>query len=125
MLVSQTSRTHSTASAQNQKYCLLPRQGWCTAGGAVPSGKVLLSIARCRANLPPTLLCRDNVLLGERYHAARYRLVLHAAALLPDLEAMPAGDLTMGEMAAGSWQLPNSFPAAGAHCTLATSEFLL
>ncbi|PNH10985.1 ATP-binding cassette sub-family C member Sur [Tetrabaena socialis] len=36
---------------------------------------------------------RDNVLLGLPLHERLYGQVLHACALLPDLEAMPAGDL--------------------------------
>lgn len=37
---------------------------------------------------------RDNVLLGAPMDEARYRSVLHACALLPDVAAMPHGDLT-------------------------------
>ncbi|KAF9390431.1 Multidrug resistance-associated protein 1 [Podila verticillata] len=37
---------------------------------------------------------RDNILFGQEFDKARYDQVVYAAGLLPDLEALPAGDLT-------------------------------
>ncbi|XP_075790564.1 LOW QUALITY PROTEIN: ATP-binding cassette sub-family C member 2 [Pelodiscus sinensis] len=37
---------------------------------------------------------RDNILFGSALDEARYRRVLEACALLPDLELLPGGDLT-------------------------------
>jgi ABC-type bacteriocin/lantibiotic exporter with double-glycine peptidase domain len=37
---------------------------------------------------------RENILFGESYRPKRYERVLEACALKPDLELMPAGDLT-------------------------------
>ena len=43
--------------------------------------------------IPPGTL-RDAILFGSPYDAARYDRSVDAAALRPDLEALPAGDLT-------------------------------
>lgn len=37
---------------------------------------------------------KDNILFGEPYDARRYNMVLDACALRPDLEILPAADLT-------------------------------
>ncbi|XP_028333034.1 canalicular multispecific organic anion transporter 2 isoform X2 [Gouania willdenowi] len=37
---------------------------------------------------------RDNILFGKPYDAQRYRCVLEACALTPDLEVLPGGDMT-------------------------------
>eukprot|EP00164_Ancoracysta_twista_P003660 GFYU01004901.1.p1 GENE.GFYU01004901.1~~GFYU01004901.1.p1 ORF type:complete len:1550 (+),score=481.01 GFYU01004901.1:223-4872(+) len=37
---------------------------------------------------------RDNILFGSRYDEDRYVKVLHACQLMPDLDVLPAGDLT-------------------------------
>ncbi|GJJ74765.1 ATP-binding cassette, subfamily C (CFTR/MRP), member 1 [Entomortierella parvispora] len=37
---------------------------------------------------------RDNILFGKEYDAARYRKVLNACSLEPDLAILPAGDMT-------------------------------
>lgn len=37
---------------------------------------------------------RDNILFGKLYDDVRYNQVLDACALRPDLEILPAGDLT-------------------------------
>lgn len=37
---------------------------------------------------------RDNILFGQKFDKARYDQVVYAAGLLPDLETLPAGDLT-------------------------------
>ncbi|KAG0351717.1 hypothetical protein BG005_008781, partial [Podila minutissima] len=37
---------------------------------------------------------RDNILFGQEFDKARYDQIIYAAGLLPDLEALPAGDLT-------------------------------
>ena len=40
------------------------------------------------------LSLRDNILLGSTLDDQRYNAVLDACALRPDLEILPAGDLT-------------------------------
>lgn len=40
---------------------------------------------------------RENVLMGQPLEPRRYAAALAAAALLPDLEAMPDGDATLGK----------------------------
>ncbi|KAK2820903.1 hypothetical protein Q5P01_023862 [Channa striata] len=41
---------------------------------------------------------RDNILFGKPYNEQKYRCVLEACALTPDLEVLPGGDLTeLGE----------------------------
>jgi ABC-type multidrug transport system fused ATPase/permease subunit len=40
------------------------------------------------------LTVRENILFGREYNEARYRRVLHACALEPDLEQLPGGDET-------------------------------
>lgn len=45
--------------------------------------------------------CREIVLFGMPLDPARYKAVLHACALLPDLRAWPAGDHTIGGPADG------------------------
>jgi len=37
---------------------------------------------------------RDNILFGKSFDEERYNRVLDACALLPDLQILPAGDLT-------------------------------
>ena len=37
---------------------------------------------------------RSNIVFGNDFDQARYDAVLEACALLPDLEILPAGDLT-------------------------------
>ena len=37
---------------------------------------------------------RDNILFGNVYNEQKYRCVLDACALTPDLEVLPGGDLT-------------------------------
>ncbi|KAG0319256.1 hypothetical protein BG000_003942 [Podila horticola] len=37
---------------------------------------------------------RDNILFGQEFDKARYDQIIYAAGLLPDLETLPAGDLT-------------------------------
>ncbi|KAM9817691.1 ATP-binding cassette sub-family C member 3 [Neosynchiropus ocellatus] len=37
---------------------------------------------------------RDNILFGKPYNAQKYRCVLEACALTPDLEVLPGGDMT-------------------------------
>lgn len=37
---------------------------------------------------------RDNILFGESYRPKRYQKVLELCALMPDIELMPAGDMT-------------------------------
>ncbi|XP_020774879.1 ATP-binding cassette sub-family C member 3 isoform X3 [Boleophthalmus pectinirostris] len=37
---------------------------------------------------------RDNILFGKPYQEAKYRCVLEACALTPDLEVLPGGDMT-------------------------------
>ncbi|XP_061564507.1 ATP-binding cassette sub-family C member 3 isoform X2 [Cololabis saira] len=37
---------------------------------------------------------RDNILFGKTYNEQKYRCVLEACALTPDLEVLPGGDLT-------------------------------
>jgi len=37
---------------------------------------------------------RDNILFGKSFDEQRYDMVLDACALRPDLEILPAGDLT-------------------------------
>ncbi len=37
---------------------------------------------------------RDNILFGQPYDVARFQEVVTACAMLPDLRALPAGDLT-------------------------------
>ncbi|XP_069563543.1 ATP-binding cassette sub-family C member 3 isoform X1 [Brachyistius frenatus] len=37
---------------------------------------------------------RDNILFGKQYNEQKYRCVLDACALTPDLEVLPGGDLT-------------------------------
>lgn len=37
---------------------------------------------------------RDNILFGKPYNEQKYRCVLEACALTPDLEVLPGGDLT-------------------------------
>ncbi|KAI8873400.1 hypothetical protein GQ42DRAFT_160563 [Ramicandelaber brevisporus] len=38
---------------------------------------------------------KENIVFGEKYDEQRYRAVLHACALNPDLRILPAGDATM------------------------------
>ena len=40
------------------------------------------------------LSLRDNVLFGAPYDEERYRTVIEACALQPDLDILPAGDMT-------------------------------
>ena len=37
---------------------------------------------------------RDNILFGKPYHEKKYKKVLEACALLPDLEILAGGDMT-------------------------------
>ncbi|XP_043959115.1 ATP-binding cassette sub-family C member 3 isoform X4 [Gambusia affinis] len=37
---------------------------------------------------------RDNILFGKSFHESKYRRVLDACALTPDLEVLPGGDMT-------------------------------
>ena len=37
---------------------------------------------------------RDNILFGRTYNELLYKRILHDCALKPDLEILPAGDLT-------------------------------
>ena len=37
---------------------------------------------------------RDNILFGIAYNEQKYRCVLEACALTPDLEVLPGGDMT-------------------------------
>lgn len=37
---------------------------------------------------------RDNILFGKPYNEQKYRCVLEACALTPDLEVLPGGDMT-------------------------------
>ena len=37
---------------------------------------------------------RDNILFGKPYHEKKYRKVLEACALLPDLQILAGGDMT-------------------------------
>lgn len=37
---------------------------------------------------------RDNILFGKSYNEQKYRCVLEACALTPDLEVLPGGDMT-------------------------------
>ena len=37
---------------------------------------------------------RDNILFGKKYNEVKYRKVLEACALLPDLEILSGGDMT-------------------------------
>lgn len=37
---------------------------------------------------------RDNILFGKAYNEQKYRCVLEACALTPDLEVLPGGDMT-------------------------------
>ncbi|XP_077982708.1 ATP-binding cassette sub-family C member 9-like [Glandiceps talaboti] len=64
------------------------------------SGSVLFNKEKCkvsyggqRAWLQNATL-RENVLFGEEYVSERYQIVLEACALQPDLEILPAGDMT-------------------------------
>jgi ATP-binding cassette, subfamily C (CFTR/MRP), member 1 len=46
---------------------------------------------------------RDNILFGQPYDENRYNMVLDACAMRPDLEILPAGDLTeIGEKVSNS-----------------------
>lgn len=65
---------------------------------------------------------RDNILFGKPYDARCYNMVLDACALRPDLEILPAGDLTeIGEkvflvfnfLASGSLAQPQRGKRAG------------
>ncbi len=40
------------------------------------------------------LTLRDNVLFGSPYDEERYNKVINSCALRPDLDVLPAGDLT-------------------------------
>lgn len=37
---------------------------------------------------------RDNILFGKEYDADKYKKVINACALGPDLEILPGGDMT-------------------------------
>lgn len=37
---------------------------------------------------------RDNILFGAPYNEQKYRCVLEACALTPDLDVLPGGDMT-------------------------------
>lgn len=37
---------------------------------------------------------RDNILFGKPFNEPKYRCVLEACALTPDLEVLPGGDMT-------------------------------
>lgn len=37
---------------------------------------------------------RDNILFGNPYNEQKYRSVLEACALTPDLQVLPGGDMT-------------------------------
>ena len=37
---------------------------------------------------------KDNILFGKEYVEHEYKTVLEASALIPDMEVLPAGDLT-------------------------------
>ena len=37
---------------------------------------------------------RDNILFGQPYDEDRYNMVLDACAMRPDLQILPAGDMT-------------------------------
>jgi ABC-type transport system involved in cytochrome bd biosynthesis fused ATPase/permease subunit len=40
------------------------------------------------------LTLRDNILFGSPYDEERYKKVIYACALQPDLDILPAGDMT-------------------------------
>ncbi|EOD27669.1 hypothetical protein EMIHUDRAFT_426930 [Emiliania huxleyi CCMP1516] len=65
----------------------IPRLG----GTVVCSGRI--SYCPQRAFVMNATL-RDNILFGSPYEASRYRAVLQACALEPDLKLLPAGDRT-------------------------------
>mmetsp|Transcript_3201 Transcript_3201/g.9809 ORF Transcript_3201/g.9809 Transcript_3201/m.9809 type:complete len:1233 (+) Transcript_3201:1084-4782(+) len=65
----------------------IPRLG----GTVVCSGRI--SYCPQRAFVMNATL-RDNILFGSPYEASRYRAVLQACALEPDLKLLPAGDMT-------------------------------
>ncbi|XP_078001329.1 ATP-binding cassette sub-family C member 9-like [Glandiceps talaboti] len=64
------------------------------------SGSVLFNKEKCKVSYGaqrPWLqnaTLRENVLFGEEYISERYQTVLEACALQPDLEILPAGDMT-------------------------------
>ncbi|XP_078001214.1 ATP-binding cassette sub-family C member 9-like [Glandiceps talaboti] len=64
------------------------------------SGSVLFNKEKCNVSYGaqrPWLqnaTLRENVLFGEEYIVERYQYVLEACALQPDLEILPAGDMT-------------------------------
>ncbi|GAA5888564.1 hypothetical protein JCM6882_008999 [Rhodosporidiobolus microsporus] len=63
----------------------------------VVSGTVELPSSVSYASQHPwleSLSVRDNILFGYSYDAKRYRAVLRACALEPDLSILPSGDLT-------------------------------
>ena len=48
-------------------------------------------------------LLKDNILFGKQYNESVYKKVLDAAALLPDLNMLEAGDMTeIGEKVTSS-----------------------
>ena len=66
--------------------------------------QILLTICFCRtstiAYVPqqPWLLnasIRENILFGESFRPKRYEFVLQTCALQPDIDLMPAADLTL------------------------------
>lgn len=50
---------------------------------------------------------RDNILFGKPYSEQKYRCVLEACALTPDLEVLPGGDMTeIGEKVQKHFHFP-------------------
>ena len=37
---------------------------------------------------------RDNILFGKQHRESKYQKILDATALVPDLQVLPAGDMT-------------------------------
>lgn len=72
----------------------LPRM--MLTGAAVRRGGPAAAACTCPHVFARLPACRDVVLFGTPLDAERYRAVLHACALLPDLQALPAGDRTLG-----------------------------
>lgn len=66
---------------------------WCkeTFAGLCPQGSV--AYVPQQAWIQNATL-RDNILFGKSYNEQKYRRVLEACALTPDLEVLPGGDMT-------------------------------